>query len=197
MQDQISSVCRASFLALRRLASIRPYLSERTSARLVAALITSRLDYCNSVLAGLPAEQIGRLQRVQNSAAWLVLEKKKKKRKGDHITPLLNELQWLPVKFRCEYKIATLAYRHFDGTLPSYLSASVCTYQTSRTLQSSSEKLLKIPERSLKSVGDRSFSFIAPTVWNSLPASLRNLPTLSDFKAQLKTFLFLRAFPQI
>ena len=78
MQDQISSVCRASFLALRRLASIRPYLSERTSARLVAALITSRLDYCNSVLAGLPAEQIGRLQRVQNSAAWLVLEKKKK-----------------------------------------------------------------------------------------------------------------------
>ena len=79
MQDQISSVCRASSLELRRLASIRPYLSERTSARLVAALITSRLDYCNSVLAGLPAEQIGRLQRVQNSAAWLVLEKKKTK----------------------------------------------------------------------------------------------------------------------
>ena len=49
MQEQITSVCRASFLVLRRLASIRPYLSERTSARLVAALITSRLDYCNSV----------------------------------------------------------------------------------------------------------------------------------------------------
>ena len=77
MQDQISSVCRASFLDLRRLASIRPYLSERTSARLVAALITSRLDYCNSVLAGLPAEQTGRLQKVQNSAAPLVLKKTK------------------------------------------------------------------------------------------------------------------------
>ena len=78
MQDQISSVCRASFVELRRLASIRPFLSERTSARLVAALITSRLDYYNSVLAGLPAEQIGRLQRVQNSAAQHCSEKKKK-----------------------------------------------------------------------------------------------------------------------
>ena len=77
MQDQISSVCRASFLELRRLASIRPYLPESTSARLVAALITSRLGYCNSVLAALPAEQIGRLQRVQNRAARLVLKKTK------------------------------------------------------------------------------------------------------------------------
>ena len=78
MQDQISGACRASFLELRRLASIRPYLSERTSAKLVAALVTSRLDYCNSVLAGLPAEQIGRLQRLRNSADRLVLKKKKK-----------------------------------------------------------------------------------------------------------------------
>ena len=78
MQGQISSAYRASFLDLRRLASVRPYLCERTSARLVAALITSRLDYCNSVLAGLPAEQIGRLQRVQNSAARLVLKKQKR-----------------------------------------------------------------------------------------------------------------------
>ena len=58
MQDLISSVYCASFFELRRLASIQPYLSERTSTRLVAALITSRLDYCNSVLAGLPTEQI-------------------------------------------------------------------------------------------------------------------------------------------
>ena len=92
MKDQISTVCRASFVELRRLASIRPYLSGRTSTRLVAALITSRLDYCNSVLAGLPAEQTGRLQKVQNSAAPLVLKKKTKNRKRDHRTPLLKEL---------------------------------------------------------------------------------------------------------
>ena len=73
-RDQISSVWRASFLELRRLASIRLYLSERTSARQVAALTTSRLDYCSFVLAGLHAEQIGRQQRVQNCAALLVLK---------------------------------------------------------------------------------------------------------------------------
>ena len=72
------------------------------------------------------------------------------------------------VKYRCEYKIATLAHRHFDGTRPTYLSASFFTYQTSRILRSSNEKLLKIPKRSLKSVGDRSFSFIARTVWPKL-----------------------------
>ena len=79
-----------------------------------------------------------------------------------------------------------------------YLSASLCMYQTSHNLRSSNKKLLKIPKRNLKSVGDGSFSFIAPTIWNPLPASLWNLPTLSDLKAQLKTFLFQQqAFPQI
>ena len=127
----------------------------------------------------------------------LLSKKKKKKRKRDHVTPLLQELHWLPVKFRCQYKIGTLAYRHFEGSLPPYLSSSLCTYEPSRSLRSFKEKLLKIPERNLKSFGERSFSFMAPSVWNSLPGDLRNLPTLSQFKSNLKTFLFTQAFPQI
>ena len=131
-----------------------------------------------------------RLQRVQNNAAQLVL----KKRRRDHVTPLLKELHWLPVKFCCQYKIATLANRHFEGSLPPYLSSSLCTYKPSRFLRSSNEKLLKIPKRNLRSFGQCSFSFMAPTLWNSLPATLRNVPTLSQFKSQLKTFLFAQAF---
>ena len=91
-------------------------------------------------------------------------------------------------------KIATLAYRHFDGSLPPYLSSSLCTYEPSRSLRFSNEKLLKIPKQNLKSFGQRSFSFMAPSLWNSLLATLRNEPTLSQFKSQLKTFLFAQAF---
>ena len=98
MQKHVSSICCASFLEHRRIASIRPYLSQSAAARLVAAMVISRLDYCNSVFTGLPADHIARLQRVQNNAARLVLQKKKRRR--DHITPLLKELHWLPVKFR-------------------------------------------------------------------------------------------------
>ena len=180
------------FLELRRIASIRPYLSQSAAARLVAAMIISRLDYCNSVFTGLPADQIVRLQRVQNNAARLVL----KKRKRDHVTPLLKELHWLPVKFRCQYKIATLACRRSEGSLPPYLSSSLCTYEPSRSLRSSNEKLLKIPKRKLKSFGQRSFSFMALSLWNSLPATLRNVPTLSHFRSHLKAFLFAQAFQQ-
>ena len=123
----------------------------------------------------------------RHSSCW-------KKRRRDHVTPLLKELHWLPVNFRCQYKIAALAYRNFEGSLPPYLSSSLCTYEPSRSLRSSNEKLLKIPKRNLKSFGQRSFSFMAPSLWNSLPATLRNVPTLSQFKSQLKTFLFAQAF---
>ena len=190
MQEQIGSICRTCFLELRRIASIRPFLTQTSCAKLVNALITSRLDFCNSVLIGLPAEQLGRLQRVQNSAARLVL----KKGRREHITPFLQHLHWLPVKYRCQYKILVFAYRYFLGTLPTYLSASLTTYQPSRTLRSASEKLLKVPKRNLKSFGQRSFSYLAPIFWNALPSEVRNAPTLSVFKKKLKTFLFCEAY---
>ena len=105
---------------------------------------------------------------------------------------MLQELHWLSVHFRCQYKVATLAYRHIDGSFPANLSNALCTYQTSQTLRSSTQKLLKIPIRNLKTAGNHFFSFVAPSVWNSLPASLQNVSTLSLFKAHLKRTSFLR-----
>ena len=87
---------------------------------------------------------IRQFQRVQNSAARLVL----KKRKGNHVTPLLKDLHWLPVKCRCEYNMATFSWRHFDSTRCTF---QLCTHQTSRALRSTSERLLKVPKRKLES----------------------------------------------
>ena len=138
MKEQVTSLCRSSYFHLRTIASIRPYLSDESTAQLVSSLILSRLDYCNSTLSGLPSSSQNRLQNVQNNAARLVL----RKRKSDHVTPLLEKLHWLPVEARIHYKIATLAFRHFENSLPPYLSELLHTYQPSRTLRSSSEKLL-------------------------------------------------------
>ena len=191
MHDQISSICRASFLELRRIASIRKYLSTKATARLVQAMVISRLDYCNSILTGLPKDELKRLQRIQNNAARLVYKKKKR----DHITPLLRELHWLPVEFRCQFKICTFAYRCFDGFLPSYLSDALTIYKPSRSLRSACEKLLVVtPPFNLKTVGERSFSYLAPILWNSLPVSLRQAEDLGSFERGLKTHFFAQAF---
>ena len=126
---------------LLTLASIWPLLTRNVTAKLVSSMIISRPDYCNSILAGLQAEQIARLQRVQKNAGRLLLWKKISL-KREHVIPLLKELHWLPVKFRFQYKIATLAYRHFERSFPLYLS--LCTYQPPLSLlRSSNEKVLK------------------------------------------------------
>ena len=72
-QQQISSICRSTLLELRKIASILSVLSRKSSASLVSSMTTSRLDYCNSILEGLPVKQIARLQKVQNCAAKLVM----------------------------------------------------------------------------------------------------------------------------
>ena len=87
--------CNASF-ALKRIGNIRQYLDQPAAEKLIHAFVSSELDYCNSLLFGLPGKEISKLQRVQNSAARLIT----KTRKTDHITPILRKLHWPPVHKR-------------------------------------------------------------------------------------------------
>ena len=190
MKQHITSLCRTTFLALRRIASIHLFLSNSSTEKLVATTIRSRLDYCSATFAGVADEQIVHIQKIQNNAVQLIL----KKSVCDHVTPLLKELHWLPVKYYIQYKHTTLTFRHFDGTLPPYLSSSLCTYQPSCSLRSATEQLLKIPETNLKTFNEHSFGYIAPTVWKLLPADLWASPSLPAFKTNLKMHLFRQAF---
>ena len=190
MCNHISSVCRWVYLELRRIGSFRPFLAVEVAAELACSRILSGIDYCNSLLAGITSEQIARLQKIQNHAARLTFRKKR----HDHVTPLLKRLHWLPVPERIVFKLATLSFRYFDGTLPPYLSCCLSPSSSSRSLRSSSQKLLTVPRVNLKSAGARSFQYQVPLVWNSLPLKIRFCSSLSSFKSKLKTYLFPIAF---
>ena len=102
---------------------------------------------------------------MQNFAAKVVLNKSI----YDHVTPCLYELHWLPVSLRIDYKITVLSFKCINGLAPEYLSNLVEEYVLVRNLRSSSQKKLKQKVTNFKRLGDRSFAFCAPQVWNSLP----------------------------
>ena len=112
----------------------------------------------------------------------------------DHVTPLFEKLHQLPVSERIVFKLATLSFHYFNGTLPPYLSCCLSSYWSSRALLLSSKKPLTIPRVNLRSAGARSFQCHAPLAWNSLPSKIRLCSSLSSFKFKLKTQLFLSTF---
>ena len=130
---------------------------------------------------------INKLQRIQNHAARLVLRKSK----HESATTLLRTLHWLPVKARIQYKIACLCFQCiYQNSMPPYISDLLHPYCPSRTLRSLDASLLTVPRFSLETFGKKSFSVFGPTVWNSLPLSLRKSQCFTTFKAKLKTHLF-------
>ncbi len=186
-QDNVSSICRACYLELRRIGSIRHLLSEDATKTLISAFILSRLDYCNSLLAGCPQKLLSRLQKVQNNAARLTLRLPR----SAHVTPLLHSLHWLPIEKRIDYKLSLLCFKSLNDLGPTYLSDLLHLYTPSRQLRSSSDThLLRIPRFRTKTAGQRSFSHQAPSSWNKLPLALRSSDCLSFFKSSLKTTLF-------
>jgi len=142
------------------------------------------------LLYGLADCEIAKLQRVQNAAARLLMACKK----YNHVTPVLINLHWLPVRYRfwINFKILLLTFKALYGMAPSYIIDLIHTKTNTRYLLRSNESvLLKHPSgRMKKSFGDRSISVTAPTLWNALPFSLHSMKCISTFKSNLKTYLF-------
>ena len=190
MQFHISSVCKTAYSHLKNIARIRKYLSESATQSLVHAFITSRIDFCNSLLYGISKQSLLKLQHVQNSAARLV----KQVRKSEHITPILIDLHWLPVSHRIKFKMLLLTFKALHNMSPGYISDLLHIYKPVRSLRSADSLLLEVPTCRLSTCGERSFSVAAPKLWNCLPYYLKNCSSVSSFKAELKTFLFRDAF---
>jgi hypothetical protein len=118
MKLHIARTASACFYHLRRLRQIRRRVGEDFAIRLVLALITSRLDYCNSTLAGLPKSTLDPLQRVQNAAARIIFRLGPR----DHVTPSLIQLHW---HSRVQYKLCLFMHHLRSGRAPAYLMAEV------------------------------------------------------------------------
>ena len=189
-RKHISHVCSTCFYHIRDLRRIRRHLSLDNAKSIACALVTSRLDSCNSLFYGLAEKDIKKLQRVQDTLARVV----KGARSFVHAPPLLRSLHWLPIHFRISYKVRLLTFKTLHLEQPSYLHDLLVKATPSRLLRSNQGPLLTIPR--VKTVtGSRAFSSCAPVLWNSLPLSLRSLHSPASFRKNLKTYLFDHAFP--
>ena len=188
LQQHIKNICKSASFGIFKIGKIRKLLDRPTTEKLIHAFVSSHLDYCNSVFSGLPQSYLLPLQRIQNTAARLVTLSKK----SDHITPILRSLHWLPIHHRITFKILILTFKILHGQAPKYLSDLLFLRSSSslRPLRSTSTLQLTPGPRTKTRYGDRSFSVIAPLLWNNLPSHIHNSNSLDQFKTLLKTHLF-------
>ncbi|CAJ0964601.1 unnamed protein product [Ranitomeya imitator] len=131
----IRSLARSSYLHLKNISRIRPFLTFDSAKTLTVSLIHSRLDYCNSLLIGLPLTKLSPLQSVLNAAARIIFLTN---RYTDAST-LCQSLHWLPIHSRIQYKTTTLIHKALHGSAPPYISSLVSVYHPTRALRSADD----------------------------------------------------------
>ena len=141
---------------LHQIRSVRRSLPRHAVMSLVTSLVLTKLDYCNSALAGLPMNMLNKLQAVINSAARLVCYSKT----AEHITPLLRDLHWLRIRERITFKLCVMTFKCQHNQAPAYLSdqlQQVSQVKSRRRLRSSSTSSLVVPVTRRSMLGNRAF----------------------------------------
>ena len=186
MTSHVASISSSTNYHLRNIARIRRFIDKDTCKQAVRALITSRLDYCNSLLINITAKNIKKLLRIQNRSARLIFLANRR----DNTSPLIKELHWLPVKERILFKTVLLVYRCLNNPAPIYLTELLQIYIPSANLRSGLDQPRLVSNRTSTMFGDCAFQNAAPRVWNNLPVAVRRSATIASFKKQTKTHLF-------
>ena len=162
------------------------------------ALVSSQLDYCNSLFRSLSKFNLRKLQCIQNSAARIVSNASR----YTSIAPVLKKLHWLPVEHCSAFKTATLIYKFLHTGFPKYFAPYISSYNSSYSTRHSQSggsffvilKFQPSVHKSIKQFGYR-FAFDAPTVWNALPQENLASPSLASYRKRLKTYLYSKAYP--
>ena len=190
MDKQVKATCKSGFYHIKNLWRIRKFLNEEQAIVAAHAFVSSKLDYGNALLGGVPKYLVKKLQVVQNAAARVVT----KTGKYDHISEKLRDMKRLPVKYRILYKLNMLTWKALNGQSPDYLSNLISYREIEKDLRSGNTKVLVIPKTNLKTMGDRAFSVTAPKTWNNLPKDLRLNDRLQSFRTGLKSHYCSEAF---
>ena len=183
--SHINSIVKSCNYHLRDFRRIRKHLDQDTATALGNALISSRLDYCNSLLFGAPSTYIKKLQRIQNSLARIITQSSG----YASASKLLESLHWLPVKSRIHFKVSLLCYKAVQFEQPPSLAKFFTARDTPYDIRSVTETSVDHPP-TVKKYGDRAFSFYAPSLWNKLPQEVRESPSVDSFRKRLKTYYF-------
>lgn len=183
LDSHINKVVSHSHKLLKDIGKIRNVISVKHTEMLVHAVISSRLDYGNSMFFNMSKSNTYKLQKVQNAAARLV----KRKRKREGISSVLRELHWLKVESRVIFKIVLLVYKCING---------MCSENLNRKLKYKKfncrpeDYLLLETNKVSTKYGRRTFAYAGPRLWNALPLKTRTEEDIESFKRQVKTLLF-------
>ena len=162
-------ICKSCFYHIRDLRRIRCHIPLSTAKKIISnALISSRLDCCNSLINNIAKQDLSKLQSVQSCLQLVALRASR----FSTSLPLLKQLQWRPVNYRIKFKLSTLTYRALPIRQSSYLASLLHFSNISRQLRSSTSQQLSIPRTKLN-LCNRAFSVAASIVWNEPPTTLR------------------------
>ena len=187
-QAQIKSVVKSCNYYTRDIRRIRHLLDFDSAITLANALVSSRLDYCNSLMYAVPAVYLDKLQRVQNSLARVVTL-------SPYLTSsalLRKQLHWLPIRSRIHFKLAVITYKALNLHQPSSLSGLLQPVTHRFPIRShggADGRQLAFLGNS-KSYGRKAFSFVAPKIWNAIPAQVRSASSLAHFRKFIETYYF-------
>ena len=193
-RSHIESIVKTCNFHIRNLYMIKDFVNKKNLVSLVHSLIVSKVDYCNSLLIGLPNITLKKVQSVLNKAARLIFSLPPRV----PTTSSLIELHWLPLKARIEYKICLITFKALKFNQPSYIREllSYSSHETTSGLRSAGDPYRLHEPRAVGERGfaNRSFSYIAPRFYNKLPVTIKQMDSLNTFKRHLKAFLFSHAY---
>ena len=178
MEPHVDAIVSHCYKLISDVGQNRHLLSDKDTELLMHAMVSSRIDYCNSLLLGVAKDVIYKLQKVQNAAARLVA----KRRKRQSVRDVFRTLHWLRVDERIIFKLLILTFKCFHGTAPNSLSELI-------TIRNAENFLLNNVYLD-SSYGRRSFTYNAPRYWNALPFDIRSEVRLDHFKRLTKHLLF-------